>query len=988
MKQSKRIPILLYQLILIGIIGLFYFQALSAQIQSDDVKTKELIEQDKQLSQWIPYRKGTDWYFVDKDGEKVLDVSDYEIVHPFSGGLAMIEKEGCYGFIDKTAKLVIPCQLEEPHQVFYFWNNPFYLRIRKMKMIKSEPRDDFSIVGLSDSKTSKRTVTMQATKQTKKKEKLLPYSWMGFDRIKNKLTNYYAFDQINVHPPSQKYRELDRGDKTISDSYIKVIKHEKWGVLNRNSKETIPCTYDDLYILKNEKILVNKKNKYFLINEKNKKVKSYDIDALYPFEKGFIISKNNQFGFLNLEGDISIPIEMDSIFLDSKRYRRSPYLQFAKEDERGWALPNGEVVVPFGFDTCFIDYYSKEITFVKKDDTYFEVTNKEEGVEITETNYTYARKFGDFLIAGINDKMGLYKDSLSLPFEYDTIYLKSIGRDTSSFIFTKKENKWHVFNNNLIDVFNIKADSIFTIFSPYSYQIGAEFIKKHNPRPKIQWNNNARYFIVKNNKWGILGGQGQITIEVEYDQIESLFYHKLFSVKKNNKWGVIDDKGDIIIPIQELDKPFLRGEETNEGFFIKLNSKDGLQCFYMKKEFTEPIKLKEHGVRLSQKRINNDKWRRNFFAIITSEIPNNKECTCESSLNISDDLQLDYTNEDISYTAWRVTNSKLPNDLQLITRTVQSELYTPTPLSMADSLLFKQHQLSIRKPDTELDKKIQIFLYEKYIPSTFDDLIDLGSCYAFIKKENKWGVYNRCKKYLIIQPIFDQLLFDKAGWMPMDETVDIPRYGKIDGVWWILNKCGDPHKMYKPSEKKSPKDVILAALIDSSMQVIANSLSETIVYNNNTILLKKGNAWHLFDPINYTLTEISNHTNFKFINNETPIVAKTKDGWYLLNQNLDKMHTTPYDTLLYNKKNKLIYVKKDNKTGVFYEGKEVLAPICEDAKIDGQFIIAKNKTIYATNKYLYVYDEIKMSHNGLLLVKEEERYGFMRQDGTTFFENN
>ncbi len=46
--------------------------------------------------------------FLNNKGEVVIDLSEYERVRPFSGGRAVVEKDGKFGYIDTTGKIVIP----------------------------------------------------------------------------------------------------------------------------------------------------------------------------------------------------------------------------------------------------------------------------------------------------------------------------------------------------------------------------------------------------------------------------------------------------------------------------------------------------------------------------------------------------------------------------------------------------------------------------------------------------------------------------------------------------------------------------------------------------------------------------------------------------------------------------------------------------------------------------------------------------------------
>ena len=53
------------------------------------------------------------WGFIDKTGKEVISPRRYRTVSDFSDGLARVENQGLYGYIDQTGKEVIPCQYSD-----------------------------------------------------------------------------------------------------------------------------------------------------------------------------------------------------------------------------------------------------------------------------------------------------------------------------------------------------------------------------------------------------------------------------------------------------------------------------------------------------------------------------------------------------------------------------------------------------------------------------------------------------------------------------------------------------------------------------------------------------------------------------------------------------------------------------------------------------------------------------------------------------------
>lgn len=59
----------------------------------------------------FPFRSGKEWYYTDKNFNKISD-KVYEETFPFYNEYAVVKIQGKYGFIDKNEKLIIPAMYE------------------------------------------------------------------------------------------------------------------------------------------------------------------------------------------------------------------------------------------------------------------------------------------------------------------------------------------------------------------------------------------------------------------------------------------------------------------------------------------------------------------------------------------------------------------------------------------------------------------------------------------------------------------------------------------------------------------------------------------------------------------------------------------------------------------------------------------------------------------------------------------------------------
>lgn len=154
-------------------------------------------------------------YFINKQGKKVLDVSQYGLVSGFSEGLAAVVKQGKIGFINTQGKLVIPCQ---------YTLNPNWQR---QKAKRRMPR---FIDGLA--------------------AVILPNKgWNLIDpKGKPQLKASYQYLQV------------------VSKDQILANKNGRWGIIRPSGQVILPLHYDAVKPFKNGLALVRQGNRFFYVD--------------------------------------------------------------------------------------------------------------------------------------------------------------------------------------------------------------------------------------------------------------------------------------------------------------------------------------------------------------------------------------------------------------------------------------------------------------------------------------------------------------------------------------------------------------------------------------------------------------------------------------------------------------------------------------------------------------------------------------------------
>lgn len=156
-------------------------------------------------------------YFIDKQGEKVLDVSQYEAVHGFTEGLAAVMQNGKVGFINFNGKLVIPCH--------YPINAEWFRQEHKRRLPKF-------INGLT-------AIVLPPHR-----------AWNMIDK-KGKISLVANYQYLQV----------------VSANQILAKKNNKWGIIDSSGKILLPLHYDSVKPYRNGLALVRKGRHWFYVDK-------------------------------------------------------------------------------------------------------------------------------------------------------------------------------------------------------------------------------------------------------------------------------------------------------------------------------------------------------------------------------------------------------------------------------------------------------------------------------------------------------------------------------------------------------------------------------------------------------------------------------------------------------------------------------------------------------------------------------------------------
>ncbi len=980
-------PVLLCKgfLFLLGSLLITVSSCLNNQKSLTNDEKQELLSKGEELSNCLPFRSGDHWSFIDKEGENVLDVQgDFDIVYPFKLGLALVKRDSGYGFIDETGALVIPCIYSNKQSVFSFLDNPRFVIIKE-----AQSKQAYS------------------SRVSEKKQPALP--WTGFDLFNKTITNssqYYEWTEEstwfeNYGKGARRIRECKR---ELYGKFVKLEKENKFGLLDRKMQEVLKFKYEEIHFLADSTFLVLKDGKYSLLNKDEEVIKAYDFESVHPHTCGYLISQNDKLGYMTLDGTMSIPLEMDTIFNSPS----SGHITFKKEGKLGWASRKGEMILPAKYDRCIINNKGK-IQFVFNQGVLFKFTESENGQELQTMEFDAVESFTrDLWLTSKMGLYGIYKDTEIWPVEFESIKKHTLAPQRRTLLFRKKGNQYDVFTEKLELEFSIQADSILPINSTKLIAGPPGYATPYHQRTSsyIVIGNAPICTFKRNGKWSLLDKEGKELSDIVYDQIYPFFHKKLFSVCKNNKWGIIDNYGEIIVPIEEPYPPSLSGQETREGQYLKVALDEGFYCLFYAKDFIKPLnangqtgpqgntapqgnagtstniwgeasKKKNH--KKLKKASDEVKFRHDKYKLRrVMELPKDISCSCDSNY---------YLDKNGLKKVEKTSGSSMPDSL------FRHRLESPMAINATDANLFIDYHITRANPSSSSNDFFRE-KQEKYLSDRFIDYTIIDNRNIFVQINGKWGIFDYFKRKFIVEPIYESILYDPSE--------KFPRYCKLNGQWWLMNTCleqvakFDGSAFLRKSPSKNLKKTALQittsnenyfVILDSLGKAIPKTLSERITPWGSDFILEQNGSWFFYDINKNTLKRLDRFQDYAETKYGKNNMIKEDGDWYLTTVDYEKITSTPYDSI-YSYQGAMM-AEKDGKMGILLkDGTEIIPVFYENLHQRSRFLFSDTKTMYVGEDLtIYTYDYIEEVKPGLLLVKDGNKYGYQKTDGTKLFEN-
>ena len=299
------------------------------------------------------------------------------------------------------------------------------------------------------------------------------------------------------------------------DDVLRVEKDGKYGLINFEGKEVLPCDYDEITALKGvtNNLLVKKDGKVGLVNEKGQTIVNTEYKDIKTLKEGYkneyiIVNDNNQYGIISTTGTVIIEPKYEDV-----KYLNNSEM-FAIKDAGVWKLINkdNQILIDGGYDN--IIEAKGENVVVEKGGKYGVVTTKNEEkipVEYEQIKYTFsiyyiAKTGGKYGIINLNNEQVKDFNYINMDYVEKGDFIQADVSDTETVIF----------DNNL-------SEKISGIVSEINQEKG--YIK-------VYTNNEYKYYNFKFE---------------EKKSSDILTSNNLFLSKKDGKYGYVNKEGKVIV---------------------------------------------------------------------------------------------------------------------------------------------------------------------------------------------------------------------------------------------------------------------------------------------------------------------------------------------------------------------------------------------------------------------------------------------------------
>lgn len=363
------------------------------------------------------------------------------------------------------------------------------------------------------------------------------------------------------------------------DGYIVSVKTDegyRYGYIDYTGKLLLKMEYNDIYRINNIKesediYLVTQRNGQSGLMKNDRQILNNQYQSIEFDDQTelLILEKNKKYGISKLSGTSILGIDYTSITIEGI------YIYADKDNQSTIYDLNGNKQSTIKFKNI-IDIENQDAKITVDINGKYGMID-ENGKIIVSNKYYYLEQLFDkyFIAVAEEGKVGIIdnRDDEILPINYDVI--QRIGNTNLIEAYNKTTGILEIYDNTITKLANLEnatmqqEDNYIKLYSDtdtiYLGLDGKE-IKNTEVFP-----NNELYAVKQNGKWGFADKSGNIKVECIYDKVTDLNKYGFAGIRLGNKWGVVNKSGEIIVePKYTLDSE--NGEPDFIGQYYKVVS--------------------------------------------------------------------------------------------------------------------------------------------------------------------------------------------------------------------------------------------------------------------------------------------------------------------------------------------------------------------------------------------------------------------------------
>ena len=288
--------------------------------------------------------------------------------------------------------------------------------------------------------------------------------------------------------------------------------------------------------------LINALNGRYGLQKNNKSVIENDFDAIEFSEstKLLVVSKADAYGVYDLEGNILLPLDYDSVLIGGERIVATKGTETLIFNSKGEKIESGYTSYTKGNDNNAV--------VIDMDGNYNIVDKNEK--KLLEQNYDYIEYFtNDYYIVNSDTKSGIIKSNGEIVVELKYSYIQKIN-DSNCLEAGTDDGMTYIISTTCEVSPGIKEAETVTYEKYIKLYSNNDFLYFDLNGKSVTYQslfpNNTLYAKKENGKWGFVDKSGNQVVECKYDIVTEQGENSC-GIQLNGKWGVIDTSGNILV---------------------------------------------------------------------------------------------------------------------------------------------------------------------------------------------------------------------------------------------------------------------------------------------------------------------------------------------------------------------------------------------------------------------------------------------------------